>query len=87
MLIVLILQFQYNPEWFDEEDDDGSEEWDLAQYRKQEDEEEEAREAQAVEEEEAAELAELIETEERVADISLAGGSASGAATSDAAGE
>ncbi|KAH9481167.1 Translation machinery-associated protein 46 [Psilocybe cubensis] len=39
--------FQYNPEWFeDDEDDDGSDDWDLEQYRREkekEDAEEEAR--------------------------------------------
>ncbi|PPQ92611.1 hypothetical protein CVT25_007299 [Psilocybe cyanescens] len=41
--------FQYNPEWFqDEDDEDGSDDWDLEQYRRekeQEDAEEEARAA------------------------------------------
>lgn len=32
--------FQYNPEWFEDEDDDGSEDWNLDQYRKQQDDEE-----------------------------------------------
>ena len=30
----MILQFQYNPEWFqDEEDGDASDDWDFTQYR------------------------------------------------------
>lgn len=33
------LQFQYNPEWFqDEEDGDASDDWDLAQYRREQEE-------------------------------------------------
>ncbi|KAF9533974.1 hypothetical protein CPB83DRAFT_753168, partial [Crepidotus variabilis] len=31
--------FQYNPEWFQDEEDDGSEDWDLAQYRQRKEEE------------------------------------------------
>ena len=34
-----VLQFQYNPEWFkDEEDGDASDDWDLTQYRRQQEE-------------------------------------------------
>jgi hypothetical protein len=33
------LQFQYNPEWFqDEEDGDASDDWDLAKYRREQEE-------------------------------------------------
>ena len=33
------MQFQYNPEWFqDEEDGDASDDWDLAQYRREQEE-------------------------------------------------
>ncbi|KAF7964679.1 hypothetical protein HWV62_4199 [Athelia sp. TMB] len=27
--------FQYNPQWFEDSDDEGSEDWDLEQYRKE----------------------------------------------------
>jgi len=29
------LQFQFNPEWFEDEDDDGTDDWDLNKYRKE----------------------------------------------------
>ncbi|KAK7466120.1 Translation machinery-associated protein 46 [Stygiomarasmius scandens] len=31
--------FQYNPEWFEDSDDDGEEDWDLAKYRKEKEDE------------------------------------------------
>ena len=35
----MILQFQYNPEWFQDEDDgDASDDWDLTQYRREQEE-------------------------------------------------
>jgi hypothetical protein len=38
--LIASAQFQYNPEWFEEEDDgDGSEDWDLDKYRKQQEDE------------------------------------------------
>ena len=27
--------FQYNPQWFEDSDEEGSEDWDLEQYRKE----------------------------------------------------
>jgi len=34
-----VLQFQYNPEWFQDEDDgDASDDWDLNQYRREQEE-------------------------------------------------
>ena len=42
-------QFQYNPEWFQDEDDgDSSDDWDLTQYRRQKEEEDLAAEEQRV---------------------------------------
>lgn len=39
VLIAWFFQFQYNPEWFqDEEDEDASDEWDLAKYRREQEE-------------------------------------------------
>ena len=39
LLIAWFLQFQYNPEWFqDEEDGDASDDWDLAKYRREQEE-------------------------------------------------
>lgn len=38
-VIFFFLQFQYNPEWFqDEEDGDASDDWDLAKYRREQEE-------------------------------------------------
>lgn len=42
-----IVQFTYNPEWFQDEDDE-EEEWDLAQYRQQQEDEDLAAEEQRV---------------------------------------
>ena len=39
ILIYLFLQFQYNPEWFqDDEDGDASDDWDLTKYRREQEE-------------------------------------------------
>ena len=39
LLIAWLLQFQYNPEWFqDEEDGDASDDWDLNKYRREQEE-------------------------------------------------
>ena len=39
LFIAWCLQFQYNPEWFqDEEDGDASDDWDLSQYRREQEE-------------------------------------------------
>jgi hypothetical protein len=39
------LQFQYNPEWFEDEDDgDGADDWDLSKYRREKEEEDLAEE-------------------------------------------
>lgn len=38
------LQFQYNPEWFEDEDDDGTDDWDLNRYRREKEEEDLAEE-------------------------------------------
>ncbi|THU89696.1 hypothetical protein K435DRAFT_728875 [Dendrothele bispora CBS 962.96] len=40
--------FQYNPEWFEDSDDDGGEDWDLTQYRKEKEEEDLAAEEQRI---------------------------------------
>jgi len=41
--------FQYNPEWFQDEDDgDSSEDWDLTQYRRQKEEDDLAEEEQRI---------------------------------------
>lgn len=40
----ILLQFQYNPEWFQDEEEDDSDDWDLAQYRRQKEEEDLAEE-------------------------------------------
>ncbi|KAL0067703.1 Translation machinery-associated protein 46 [Marasmius tenuissimus] len=40
--------FQYNPEWFEDEDDDGEDEWDLAKYRREQEEEDLAAEEQRI---------------------------------------
>ena len=43
------MQFQYNPEWFeDEEDADASEDWDLGKYRKEKEDEDLAMEEQRI---------------------------------------
>lgn len=40
-----LLQFQYNPEWFEEEDDgDASDDWDLDKFRREQEEEDQAAE-------------------------------------------
>ncbi|KAG7089265.1 hypothetical protein E1B28_010963 [Marasmius oreades] len=44
--------FQYNPEWFEDEEDDGEDDWDLAKYRREQEEE-----SLAVEEKRVADLA------------------------------
>lgn len=37
--LLIISKFQYNPEWFqDEEDGDASDDWDLARYRREQEE-------------------------------------------------
>jgi len=42
-------QFQYNPEWFQDEDDgDGSDDWDLDQFRREKEEEDRAAEEQRI---------------------------------------
>lgn len=42
-------QFQYNPEWFEDEDDgDGSDDWDLEQYRKEKEDQDVATEEQGI---------------------------------------
>ena len=33
-----VIQFQYNPEWFEDEDE-GEDDWDLAKYRKEQEDE------------------------------------------------
>jgi hypothetical protein len=39
------IQFQYNPEWFEDEDEgDGADDWDLSKYRRQQEEEDLAKE-------------------------------------------
>lgn len=39
------IQFQYNPEWFEDEDEgDGADDWDLGKYRRQKEEEDLAKE-------------------------------------------
>ncbi|KAF8173919.1 hypothetical protein BJ912DRAFT_1147688 [Pholiota molesta] len=60
--------FQYNPEWFaDEDDGDGSEDWDLEQYRQQ----------QAAEDEEEQDR-DVAEQTERVAGLALGDGGSGG---------
>jgi len=40
--------FQYNPEWFQDEEGDDSDDWDLAQYRRQKEEEDLAEEEERI---------------------------------------
>jgi len=40
--------FQYNPEWFQDEEDEDSDDWDLAQYRRQKEEEDLAAEEERI---------------------------------------
>ncbi|KAF8155080.1 hypothetical protein BJ912DRAFT_893460 [Pholiota molesta] len=60
--------FQYNPEWFADEDDaDGSEDWDLEQYRRQQ-----------AEEDEEEQDRDVAEQTERVAGLALGDGGSGG---------
>jgi AraC-like DNA-binding protein len=66
-----VLQFQYNPEWFqDEEDGDASDDWDLNKYRREQEEDN-----LAAEELRIAQLALQSGYHEEVGESSAGGGS------------
>ena len=67
----MFLQFQYNPEWFqDEEDGDASDDWDLNKYRREQEEDN-----LAAEELRIAQLALQSGYHEEVGESSAGGGS------------
>lgn len=47
-LIALILQFTFNPEWFEGSEEEEEEDWDLDRYRKQKEDEDEAAEVERI---------------------------------------
>jgi hypothetical protein len=48
-MLMSLLQFQFNPEWFEDEDDgDAEEEWNLNEYRREKEEEDLAKEEKRI---------------------------------------
>ena len=47
-MFLIFFQFQYNPEWFQDEEEDDSDDWDLTQYRQQKEQEDLAAEEERI---------------------------------------